>query len=658
MIARVRRALRLVLAGILAGAAAPAVATAAPTVAATASCAYAGGAFAVAGRGFDAGTRVTLEVASMPGPLAAPDAAGHPAVADARGAFVEILDVPAAPAGDPAVVRSVRARGADGSVLASAPLRTVARGVQVSAPGRGLVAGATERWRLTGLPEGTRLYAHHRRAGRTVARTALGSAADPCGRLEFDLRVLPRGAERAGAWEVWMTADRTFRRPRKGVYVRRRMTVDGSTARARVTAGPRAARLTPLDPRFSAPVTNGMAADVSRLGLVDLTFVGAEGATVEFLERVGDRLVRLGTSVAAPDDPLTRLADATTWSCERTERRFVATATLPNGMPALASYGVRTPSCAGRFALTAPRRARRGSLVRVRIEDRWGLGSIAPALCVGPPARRPACERVPLRRAVTVASRRFRARERGDWVAELRLGDRRVARAVVAVGRGGPAAGAAPPAVLATGDSTMQGIDGFLADELGDAASVVSDVRIGTALSKSGQPGLPGADDPAAIGWALLAGEQVARLRPRATVVSLGAAEGFAMTVAGGGRVECCGEAWTQEYSRRVQLVMDAYRRGGRRVLWLTLPLPREERRLVVTRVVNDAIVAAGGARPAVRILRMDLVFTPDGYRNVMRHRGHDVDVRDVDGVHLSVAGTAIAATIVARELRAGSGIR
>jgi hypothetical protein len=48
----------------------------------------------------------------------------------------------------------------------------------------------------------------------------------------------------------------------------------------------------------------------------------------------------------------------------------------------------------------------------------------------------------------------------------------------------------------------------------------------------------------------------------------------------------------------------------------------------------------------------MDVVFTPDGYREVIRYRGRDVDVRDVDGVHLNVAGTAIAAKIVAGELR------
>ena len=51
-------------------------------------------------------------------------------------------------------------------------------------------------------------------------------------------------------------------------------------------------------------------------------------------------------------------------------------------------------------------------------------------------------------------------------------------------------------------------------------------------------------------------------------------------------------------------------------------------------------------------MLRLDVVFTPDGYREIIRYRGRAVAVRDADGIHLNVAGTAIAAGIVAQELR------
>jgi hypothetical protein len=48
----------------------------------------------------------------------------------------------------------------------------------------------------------------------------------------------------------------------------------------------------------------------------------------------------------------------------------------------------------------------------------------------------------------------------------------------------------------------------------------------------------------------------------------------------------------------------------------------------------------------------MDELFTPDGFREVMPYRGRDVRVRAADGIHLNVAGTAIAAKVVAAELR------
>ena len=644
--------MRVAAAATLAWSALPAVAAAAPSIATTTSCAYADGRFAVAGQGFGAGEHVALDVVALPLALAGEPSAERTAVADARGRFVAVLDTPPGAGASPAE-RTVRARRPDDTgtadAIATTTIRVVARGVQAPPAEPDLTAGVRQRWRLTGLPEGTRLYAHYRRAGKTVARTPVGGAADPCGRLDVALRVLPRGEERSGTWGLWMTADRTFRRPRRGVYVHRRMTVDGSTERAHVRAGPAAARLIPNDPRFAAPVTNGMAADASRIGLITLTFVGAQGATVDFLERIGDRLVRVGTSAAASDDPVTALVDATTWSCDRTERRFVATATLPGGEEALAVYGVRTPSCAQRFELAAARRAAPDALVRVRIVDRWGIGEIAPQLCVTPPDGERACRRVRLGRAVTLASRRVRTARRGPWLMQLRVGDRTVARDVVTVGGG--AAPAPVPTVLATGDSTMQGIDAYLADELGEEAEVFSDVRIGTALSKSGQAGLPGADDRSASQWALLAAEQVALRRPVATVVSIGAAEGFDMTAPDGARVACCDAPWAAEYVRRVGLVMAVYARGGR-VLWLTLPLPRDERRLGVTRVVNDAILAAARARPKVELVRLDALFTANGYREVLRYRGRDVDVRDADGVHLSVAGTAIAAKVVADALR------
>ena len=121
-----------------------------------------------------------------------------------------------------------------------------------------------------------------------------------------------------------------------------------------------------------------------------------------------------------------------------------------------------------------------------------------PTLCVSPPRGDRVCQQVGFKQAVAIKTRRFRADVRGRWRVELRIGDDRVRRSVT-VG-GGPAS-KPPQVVLATGDSTMQGVDNFLADELGDAATLRSDIRVGTGISKSD--------------WQAIAGAQVKRNKPR-----------------------------------------------------------------------------------------------------------------------------------------------
>ena len=53
-----------------------------------------------------------------------------------------------------------------------------------------------------------------------------------------------------------------------------------------------------------------------------------------------------------------------------------------------------------------------------------------------------------------------------------------------------------------------------------------------------------------------------------------------------------------------------------------------------------------------VTILRMDRLFSPDGYQESIRYRGRAVDVREPDRIHPNVSGTAIAATVISRLLR------
>ena len=383
------------------------------------------------------------------------------------------------------------------------------------------------------------------------------------------------------------------------------------------------------------PITNFLAADATQAGVINLIFFGAQGTTVEFFECVDDRLRPLG-ALAGPPDQGTELLEATTWDCARASRSFVARAMLPDGRLVAGAYAVRTGSCATRFELRVPRRVAQGRVARVRVVDRWGIGDFKPRLCIAPPRGDKVCSVVGFKKAVTIRTRRFRAKMDGRWRLELRVDKHRVRRTVTV---GGGAAAKPPPVVLATGDSTMQGVDNFLADELGDAGNVRSDIRVGTGVSKSD--------------WQAIAEAQAKRYKPRFTVMSLGVNEGFKMTTAAGAEVACCDAAWLDEYVRRVRAMMATYRRKGEgRVLWLTLPLPRGGPLTATITAVNGAIVRAAAGMKNVRVLRMDALFTPNGFAEVIRYRGRYIRVRTADGIHLNVSGTAIAANVIAAAIR------
>jgi len=404
---------------------------------------------------------------------------------------------------------------------------------------------------------------------------------------------------------------------------------------AAVPANPAPASSNPCAP---APVTGVLAATVRRLGKVDLHFFGALGAPVAFYECVGARAVALGVRTGPPG-ALTSLFAGTRWHCARLTRRFAATTTLPGGAFARGTSGVRTRSCAQRLELELARRVARGRQAAIRIVDRWGTGELRAKLCVTSPRARRACREIVFKSAEATLTRHFRATTRGRWSVELLVHRHRV-RGSVAVGVRGIPTRPARSTVLATGDSTMGGIDNFLADDLGDSATLVSDVRLGFAISR-------------ADAWQRIARSQMARLAPAATVVSIGANEGWPMRAADGADHECCDAAWLEAYTERLRAVMRTYRRQGRaRVLWLTIPAPRDRVRVPIFSAVNAAIVRAAQGVAGVRVLRMDLLFSPQGFRDVMRHKGRDVRVREPDGIHLSVAGTKIAAEAVAAELR------
>jgi hypothetical protein len=385
------------------------------------------------------------------------------------------------------------------------------------------------------------------------------------------------------------------------------------------------------------PVNAIFLANASRVGFVDLHFVRALGQPITFFECVGGKATKLG-ELASPEEQ-TNFYSATTWRCGRLVRRFAAIVNLPDGTMLRGVTDVRTRSCANRFGVTVPRAVAKGRRARVRIVDRWGIGGVRTKLCITSPRARRNCRTVVFR-ARNSAILHFRATTRGRWRVELTAPGTRV-RDTVAVGVRPAASKRVLPTILATGDSTMQGIESFLGDDLGDEAKVVSDVRPGFAISYADE-------------WQAIAKAQTIRLRPKTTVVSIGANEGWPMVIAGV-KHECCGEPWIAEYARRVRASMQTYLRQGRsRVLWLTLPAPRDAIRIPIFAAVNTAILRASHGLAGLSVVRLDLLFSPSGWREFMPYQGRNVRVRARDGVHLSIAGTQIAEKAVLQALRAG----
>ena len=393
----------------------------------------------------------------------------------------------------------------------------------------------------------------------------------------------------------------------------------------------------PANACAEAPVTTPLVANANRLGFIDLHFFFALGAQVSYFECVGGRAEPLGKrSVPAVSGPITSFLGATTWRCARRTRSFAATATLPDGSLARGTGSIRTRSCADRFALKVPRQVGRGRLARISVGDRWGIGGVRAKLCVARPGHLLACRGLAFTNAKP-RIRAFRMVQRGRWRVELRVPGHST-RATIAVGVRPLSRKAPPPTLLATGDSTMDGLNSFLADQLGTTATTVTEVEPGIAISK---------DDE----WQPIAVKQVKRYKPATTVVSLGANEGWPMRGADGAMHECCDEQWIDEYARRVRRTMVTY---GGRVFWCTIVAPKDVRRVPIFAAANEGIVRAAQGLAHVRVVRMDLLFSPEGYRDTIRYDGRDVRVREPDGIHLNPAGSEIAAREVVKAIRAG----
>ena len=395
--------------------------------------------------------------------------------------------------------------------------------------------------------------------------------------------------------------------------------------RAALAAG-LAAVFTGPAPAAHADHTFSLRADARETGYIRLHLHARAGVEVVIQGEGGARRV-------IPERSNLRLERFARWSCKRRSRSFVATQAGVDGAPVSASAQVRTPSCAKRLALRAPRSVRAGRRQEVELRDRWGIGGIRARLCVRPPGEGRDCRRLRLRRDDRSRAVRVEALRPGGYRITARTPYQRMRRAMRAAPRGGRLR------VLATGDSMIQIIDSYLQQRIGGRTRVRSDAHISTGISK-----------PSLLDWPAHARRRASGMRPDVTVMFLGANDGFPM-----GGAACCGRAWRLEYARRARGMMRTYARGGRgRVYWLLLPAPRGGNFRKVYFAVNAALRrAARGLEDDVRIVDLVEVFTPGWrYRDSMTIGGRTVRVRQSDGVHLNTTGASLAATLVIRAMR------
>ena len=199
--------------------------------------------------------------------------------------------------------------------------------------------------------------------------------------------------------------------------------------------------------------------------------------------------------------------------------------------------------------------------------------------------------------------------------------------------------------LLVTGDSLSTPLDLEIARQLaGNGVNVIREPHLATGISK-----------PDLVDWGKLSTAQAADDEPDATVVFIGANEGFPMPGPGGADVSCCGPGWAAIFATRAREMMNTYRQGASgRVYWLTVPTPRDPDRKPIEDAVNAAVkVAAQPYASQVRVLDTVPVFTPgDRYRDSMDVGGEPTIVRESDGIHLNEAGSGVAADLVISALR------
>jgi hypothetical protein len=112
--------------------------------------------------------------------------------------------------------------------------------------------------------------------------------------------------------------------------------------------------------------------------------------------------------------------------------------------------------------------------------------------------------------------------------------------------------------------------------------------------------------------------------------------------------------AWVHEYARRVDRVMDALDRNGRRTYWIALPQMRDGELSARMATINDIVARVARRHAGVHVVETwELTAGADGAFSSRLPGGPGrVLARAQDGVHFTAAGADVVAREVVRQLQ------
>jgi hypothetical protein len=167
-----------------------------------------------------------------------------------------------------------------------------------------------------------------------------------------------------------------------------------------------------------------------------------------------------------------------------------------------------------------------------------------------------------------------------------------------------------------------------------------------------------GLERPDVFNWFRHIPEQLDRLKPNVVVVGFGGNDdhGYMTGLPDGVTVDGFDSAsWRKQYGRRAGGLMDAIARKGAYVVWIGLPITRDEAQTRRFDAIN-AVVAAEARKRPTRVIYVDTytTFASDtgGYTEYLDDpSGRLIKVRAADGVHFEREGGDMIAREVLRRL-------